>query len=54
VVILDGDTIYTDPMIDFPYVGGESYEQGARNLAHYMQYSGFQQPSKVDFIADFP
>jgi ubiquitin carboxyl-terminal hydrolase 34 len=53
VVILDGDTVYSDPMADFPSVGGESVEQAARNLAQYMQYSGSQQPSKVGSIADF-
>lgn len=49
VVILDGDTIYSDPMIDFPYVGGDTYEQGARNLARFMQYGGSSATLKSRF-----
>ncbi|KAF4629829.1 hypothetical protein G7Y89_g8311 [Cudoniella acicularis] len=38
VVTLDGDTIYSDPMLEFPYLGDESLVSALRKVAHYLQY----------------
>ena len=55
VAILDGDAMFPDPMMDFPFLGDEPLVDAVAALKHYMQYGTLQQSTTISCsIADFP
>jgi ubiquitin carboxyl-terminal hydrolase 34 len=54
VAILNGDTMFSDPMMDFPFLGDESLVDAVGTLKHYMQYGTLQQvPQSVVQLLTF-